>query len=118
MKCCTKGCHKMVESVILKISNGETLQKWHALFRVKWNVPLFRKYKRQWPYFLVSSWDITKAMQNHGQENIDTLVWHMMYMYIHENLIPKMSEGMSNDTTKAKILENHVLATLCQDTVG
>ena len=41
-----------------------------------------------------------------------------MHIYIHEILIPKMLELMSNDTTKYKLLENYYLATLCKDTVG
>ena len=41
-----------------------------------------------------------------------------MHIYIHEILIPKMLELMSNDTTKYKLLENYDLATLCKDTVG
>ena len=41
-----------------------------------------------------------------------------MYVYINDTLISKRLEGMSNVTTKAKLFENHGLATLFQDTVG
>ena len=34
MEYCTKGCHKMSKYGIFKITNGETLKKWHVLFRV------------------------------------------------------------------------------------
>ena len=33
----------------------------------------------------------------------------MMQMYIHDTLIPKMLEGMWNDTTKDNLLENNGL---------
>ena len=39
-------------------------------------------------------------------------------MYIYDTLIPKMLKVMANGTTKAKILENYGLTTLCQDTLG
>ena len=42
----------------------------------------------------------------------------MMHMYIHDTLIPNMLEGMSNGKTKAKVLENYDLTTLCQDAAG
>ena len=42
----------------------------------------------------------------------------MMHMSIHETLIPNMLEGMSNDTTKAKLLENYGLTFIFKDTVG
>ena len=35
MKCFTQGCHKMVRAGIFKISNGKTVGKWNALFRVE-----------------------------------------------------------------------------------
>ena len=41
-----------------------------------------------------------------------------MHMYIHDTFIPKMLEGISNSTTRAKILENYGVTTICQDTVG
>ena len=42
----------------------------------------------------------------------------MMHMYIHDTLIPKMLEGMSNFKTKANILENYGLTILYQEAVG
>ena len=42
----------------------------------------------------------------------------MMHIYIHETLVPKMLEGISNGTTKAKLLEKYGLTTLHQETVG
>ena len=40
----------------------------------------------------------------------------MMNMYIHGNLIPKISKGMSNSTIKSKLLENYGLILLFQKT--
>ena len=40
-----------------------------------------------------------------------------MHMYIHDILIPKMLEGISNGTTKAKPLENYALTMLYQETI-
>ena len=42
----------------------------------------------------------------------------MTHMYIHDTLITKMSEGISNGTTKSEILENYGPPKLCQDKVG
>ena len=42
----------------------------------------------------------------------------MMYMYIHDTLIPNMLEVMSNSKTKANILENYGITKLFKDTVG
>ena len=42
----------------------------------------------------------------------------MMHMYISVTLIPIVLEGMSNGTTKAKLLENYGLTTLCQEIIG
>ena len=39
-------------------------------------------------------------------------------MYICGTLIPNVLEGMSNGTTKAKLLENYGLTTLCQEIIG
>ena len=63
------------------------------------------KDKRKITYFLVANWDISKAIHKYVQDIICTLKRHMIHMYIHENLIPKMLEQMYNDTTKDKILE-------------
>ena len=41
----------------------------------------------------------------------------MMRLYIHDILIPKMLEGISNGTTKAKLLENYALTMLYQETI-
>ena len=41
----------------------------------------------------------------------------MMHIYINDTLIPKMSQGMPNGTTKAKLLGNYSLTLLCQQTV-
>ena len=46
------------------------------------------------------------------------LLWHMIHMYIHDTLIPKVLEGMSNGKNKAKLLENYGLTNLCQYKVG
>ena len=35
MKCCNQGSHKMDGAGIFEIINGETVRKWHALFRVE-----------------------------------------------------------------------------------
>ena len=40
-----------------------------------------------------------------------------MRLYIHDILIPKMLEGISNGTTKAKLLENYALTMLYQETI-
>ena len=74
-----------------KISNGKTVKKWHALFRVEGTNPPLRNEKRKLPHFLVTNWNITKAMHKYGQENIDALQRHMIHMYIHDTLIPKIS---------------------------
>ena len=73
MKCCTKGCHKIAEAGTLTISTGETVQKWHALFRVEEYFPLFRKKKRQIPHYVVANWGIAGEIHKYVQENIDTL---------------------------------------------
>ena len=41
----------------------------------------------------------------------------MMHMYIHDTLVPKMLEVISNGTTKAKLLETYGLKMLFQETV-
>ena len=51
MKCCTQGLHNMVKAGILKISNGEMVQKWHDFFIVEEKFPLLRKNHIQPPYF-------------------------------------------------------------------
>ena len=70
------------------------------------------------PYFLVANWYIDKVIHKCGQESIRKLLRHMTHMYIHGTLIPKMLEVMSNGKTKAKLLANYGLTTLCQETVG
>ena len=77
-----------------------------------------RKEKTQLPHFLVSNWYIAKAIYKCGQEIIGTLQQHTMHIYIHDILIPKMLEGIPNGKTKAKLLENYGLTTICQETVG
>ena len=77
-----------------------------------------REEKRQLTYVLVANLNIAKEIHKYDQENIDTLGRNMIHMYIHNNLIPKMLEGMSNGTTNSKLLENYGLTMLCQDTVG
>ena len=41
----------------------------------------------------------------------------MMHMYIHDTLILKMLELISNGKTKANILENYGIKNICQETV-
>ena len=72
MKCFTQGCHKMAKAGILKIINGKTVQKCHALFRVE-KIPLLIKEKRQLPYFLVANWGIAKAIHKCGQKSINKI---------------------------------------------
>ena len=82
-----------------------TVQKLHALFIVEESFPFLSEEKRQLPYFLVSNWDIFKVINKYGWDIINTLGRHMMHMYIHDTLIPKMLELMSNGKNNAKILE-------------
>ena len=108
----------MAKAGIFKISNGKTVQKWYVLFRVEERSPLLRTDKRKLPYFLVANWYIDKVIHKCGQESIGTLLQHMMHMYTHGTLIPKMLEVLSNGTTKSNLLGNCGLTTLCQETVG
>ena len=41
-----------------------------------------------------------------------------MHMYMHDNLILEMLEGILNVTTKSKILENYFITKLFKETVG
>ena len=41
-----------------------------------------------------------------------------MHMYMHDNLILEMLEGILNVTTKSKILENYGSTILYQETLG
>ena len=41
-----------------------------------------------------------------------------MHIYINDTLIPKMSQGMPNGKTKAKLLGNYSLTLLYKETVG
>ena len=45
-------------------------------------------------YFLVANFYIAEAIKKYGKDNINTLERHMMHMYIHDTLIPKMLELM------------------------
>ena len=116
--CCNKACHKMADAQVFKISHGETVRKWHALFRLNNQFPVVSKEKRQLPYFLQANWDIAEAIRKYGRENIDTLGRNMMHMYIHDTLIPKMLKDMATGTTKEELLNMYGLKTLCIDTVG
>ena len=118
IKCFTLGCRKMAKAGVLIISNGNTVQKWHALFRVEEKYHLLRKYMMKLPYLLVANWYIDKVIHKCGQESIGTIIRHMTHMYIHGTLIPKMLEVIFTGTTKAKLLENYGLMTLFQETVG
>ena len=40
MECCSKACHTMAKAGIYRITNDETVRKWHGFFRVA-PVPLF-----------------------------------------------------------------------------
>ena len=93
------------------------VQKWHTLFRVEGKWPLLINDKKK-KYFLVANCYIAEAINKYGKDNINTLGRHIIHMYIHETLIPKMSEVMDNGKTKSKLLKNSSLTTLCQDTVG
>ena len=66
MKCFTLGCRKVAEAVVFKISNGKTVQKWHALFRVEEKSPLLRKDNMKLPYFLVANWYIGKVIHKYS----------------------------------------------------
>ena len=118
MKCFTLGCRNMAKAGVFKISNGKTVQKWHALFRVEEKSPLLRKYNMKLPYLLVANWYIDKVIHKCSQDIIGTLIPHMVHMYIHGTLIPNMLEVVSNGKTKAKLLENYGITTICQETVG
>ena len=77
---------------IVKISNSETILKWHAMFRIHEWFPLLRKDKYQIPYFLQANLDIKDFTKKYGHKNLDTLSWKMMYFYIHDTLIHKILE--------------------------
>ena len=93
------------------------LQKWYALFIVE-DFSSLLKEKRQLAYLLVANWGIAKAIHKYSQESTRTLWQHMMHMYIRDNLIIIILEGMQNGITKAELLENYCITTLCQETVG
>ena len=42
----------------------------------------------------------------------------MMHIYIHDTLIPNMSQRIPNGTTKAKQLGRYSITSLFKDTVG
>ena len=62
MKCFTQGCHNMTKSDCFKIFIVKTVHKFHVLFRVEYFFPPLRKDKIKLIYFLVSNWDIAKAI--------------------------------------------------------
>ena len=53
---------------IVKITNGETIHKWHALFRIHELFPLLRKEKGQIPYLLQANFYIAEAIKNYGSQ--------------------------------------------------
>ena len=79
---------------IVKISNGETIGKWRVLFKIQERFPLLRNNTYQLPYFLQANSDIAEAIKNCGCKNLDTISRKMVYLYIHDILIPQMLEEM------------------------
>ena len=79
--------------------------------------PLLIKEKRQLTYLLVVNLDIVKEIQKYVREKINKLGQHMMHMYIHYTVIPKMLEVMANGKTKSKLLKKYSVTKICQDTI-
>ena len=66
----------------------------------------------------MANWGIAKEIQKYVQEKIGTLGWHIMHVYNHNTLIPKVLEIILNGTTKSQLLENYGFAKLRKYTVG
>ena len=77
---------------IVKITKGEKICKWHAVFRIQELFSLLSKEKDQLPYFLRANSDIAEAIKKYGCKNLDTIGQQIMYFYIHDTLIPQMLE--------------------------
>ena len=82
----------MASVCIDKVSNSESIFKWHALFMIQEWFHIIRKEKDQLPYFLQVNLGISGAIKKCGHKNMDTLGQKMMYLYIHDTLIPQILE--------------------------
>ena len=73
---------------IVKITNSETIRKWHALFRIQEQFPILRKEKYQLPYLLQANYNMSEAIKKYGCKNMDTLgrKWCNFTSMIHLSL--------------------------------
>ena len=93
-QCFTNTFKIMSSGFIVKITNSETVCKWHDLFRIQEQFPLLKKEKYQIPYFVQSSSDISEAIISYDCKNLDTISQQMMHLYIHDTVILQILEEM------------------------
>ena len=104
-ECCTEACKRMASVGVVKISNVETIRKWHDLFRMQEQFPLVSKDKDNLPYFLQANSDISGAIKKYGCKNIDAPGRKMMYFYIHDTITPPKRVGNMQDLAMLKNVE-------------
>ena len=126
-KCCSEAVKAMEIVGLDLIRNGETLRKWHLLFRD--NNDCFPNPARHrhdgrspLPMLLENNPDLKNALVRYCKEHLDHLTAELITSYLYETALPALLEErrrelVSNDFTLEQLLQENRLTKIAVSTI-